>query len=89
MGSSPLHINLLLAGTGVVSAVPLFWFAQGAKMIPLSSIGFIQYVSPSIMLLIGVAVYGESFTFTHAISFSLIWSALLMYTASGFIKKRG
>ncbi len=89
MGSSPLHINLLLAGTGIVSAVPLFWFAQGAKMIPLSSIGFIQYVSPSIMLLIGVAVYGESFTFTHAISFSLIWSALLMYTASGFIKKRG
>ena len=88
MGSSPLYINLLLAGTGIVSAVPLFWFAQGAKMIPLSRIGFIQYVSPSIMLLIGVVVYGESFTSTHMVSFSLIWSALFMYTVSGLIKKR-
>jgi len=88
MGSSPLYINFLLVGTGVVSAVPLFWFAQGAKMIPLSRIGFIQYVSPSIMLLIGVAVYGESFTSTHAVSFSLIWCALIMYTVSGLIKKK-
>lgn len=87
MGSSPAHIILLLSGAGVVSAVPLFWFAQGAKMIPLSRIGFIQYISPTIMLLIGVAVYGESFTFTHAVSFSLIWSALVLYTISGFVHR--
>jgi len=88
MGGSPLYINILLIGTGVVSALPLFWFAQGAKMIPLSRIGFIQYISPTIMLLIGVSVYGESFTSTHAVSFSLIWCALIMYTVSGLIKKR-
>ncbi len=88
MGSSSLQIILLLAGTGVVSAVPLFWFAHGAKRIPLSSVGFIQYVSPSIMLLIGVLVYRESFTLTHKISFSLIWFALVLYTGSGLIKER-
>ena len=88
MGNISLLMNLVLIGTGVVSALPLFWFAQGARMIPLSRVGFIQYISPSIMLLIGVTVYGEKFTFTHTVSFSLIWSALIIYTASGFIRRK-
>ncbi len=87
MGNSSLALVLVLLGTGVVSAVPLFLFAQGARMIPLSRIGFIQYISPSIMLLIGVAVYGENFSFTHTVSFSLIWCALILYTSSGLLKK--
>jgi chloramphenicol-sensitive protein RarD len=85
--SSTVHINLLLAGTGVISVVPLFCFAQGAKLIPLSRVGFFQYIAPTMMLLIGVLVYGESFTFTHAVSFSLIWSALILYTFS-ILKQR-
>jgi chloramphenicol-sensitive protein RarD len=89
MGNASLSMVLILLGTGVVSAFPLFLFAQGARMIPLSRIGFIQYVSPSIMLLIGVAVYGENFSFTHAVSFSLIWCALILYTVSSVIKIRG
>lgn len=89
MGNASLSMVLILLGTGVVSAFPLFLFAEGARMIPLSRIGFIQYVSPSIMLLIGVAVYGEKFSFTHAVSFSLIWCALILYTVSGLIKIRG
>jgi len=82
MGNVSLYMDLMLFSTGIVSAFPLFLFAQGARMIPLSRVGFIQYVSPSIMLLIGVLVYGENFTFTHAVSFSLIWSALFLYTLS-------
>jgi chloramphenicol-sensitive protein RarD len=88
MTVSSLNVVILLAGTGIVSAVPLFWFAHGAKMISLSSVGFLQYVSPSIMLLIGVIVYGESFTLTHKVSFSLIWFALILYTGSALIEKR-
>jgi chloramphenicol-sensitive protein RarD len=88
MGSVSLKTDLLLVSTGVVSAFPLFWFAQGARMIPLSRIGFIQYITPSMMLIIGVAVYGENFTVTHGVSFSLIWSALILYTVSGLINRR-
>ena len=88
MGNGSWPMVLILLGTGVVSSFPLFLFAQGARMIPLSRIGFIQYISPSIMLLIGVAVYGERFSSTHAVSFSLIWCALILYTSSGFLKRR-
>ncbi|AMA73292.1 MULTISPECIES: EamA family transporter RarD [Aneurinibacillus] len=73
---------LMLVGTGVVTALPLLWFAKGARVVPLSTIGFIQYVSPTISLLIGVFVFKEAFTFVHLVSFSLIWSALLLYSLS-------
>jgi chloramphenicol-sensitive protein RarD len=86
--NSSLFINLILIGTGVVSAVPLYWFAQGTKMISLSRIGFIQYITPSLTLLIGVLIYKEDFTSSHAISFSLIWTALILYTASILLPKK-
>jgi len=86
--NSSLMINLILIGTGVISAVPLYWFAQGTKMISLSRIGFIQYITPSLTLLIGVVIYKEAFTFGHAISFSLIWTALILYTASVLLGKK-
>jgi chloramphenicol-sensitive protein RarD len=86
--NSPLLINLILIGTGIISAVPLFWFAQGTKMISLSRIGFFQYITPSLTLLIGVVIYKEAFTSSHAISFSLIWTALILYTASILLTKK-
>jgi len=86
--NSPLLINLLLIGTGIISAVPLFWFAQGTKMISLSRVGFIHYITPSLTLLIGVVIYKEAFTSSHAISFSLIWTALILYTASVLLGKK-
>jgi chloramphenicol-sensitive protein RarD len=82
---SPLT-DLLLIGAGVVTSLPLYWFARGAKRIPLSTVGFIQYLGPTLMLLIGVFLYGEPFTRAHAISFSLIWAALILYSIS-LIKK--
>ncbi|MCL2155726.1 MAG: EamA family transporter RarD [Leptospirales bacterium] len=86
--NSALLTNLILIGTGVISAVPLFWFAQGTRMISLSRIGFIQYITPSITLLIGVVIYKEAFTSIHVISFSLIWAALILYTASILLAKK-
>ena len=73
----------LLVLAGVVTALPLLWFAQSAKMIPLSQVGFLQYLAPSLALLLGVFVYGEEFTSAHAVSFGCIWTALLLYSCSG------
>jgi len=86
--NSSLLINIILVGTGVISAVPLYWFAQGTKMISLSRIGFIQYITPTITLLIGVLIYEEAFTSSHVISFSMIWTALILYTASILMAKK-
>ncbi|MCL1833382.1 MAG: EamA family transporter RarD [Leptospirales bacterium] len=80
--NSSFLINIILIGTGIISAVPLIWFAHGTKMISLSRIGFIQYITPSLTLIIGVVIYKEAFTSGHAISFSLIWAALILYTLS-------
>ncbi|MDF2570202.1 MAG: rarD [Sporomusa sp.] len=70
----------LLMGAGAVTATPLLLFASGANRLPLSLMGFIQYVSPTIALAIGVLLYGEPFTAVHLISFSLIWLALGIFS---------
>ncbi len=71
-------ILLLCIGTGAITATPLLLFASGVKQLPLKIVGFIQYLSPTLALLIGVFVYGEPFSFSHLISFAFIWSALLV-----------
>ncbi|GEN34326.1 EamA family transporter RarD [Aneurinibacillus danicus] len=73
---------LVLAGSGIVTALPLLWFAKGTRLVPLSTIGFIQYLSPTITLLIGVFVFKETFTSVHMVSFAFIWCALLLYSLS-------
>ncbi|HBZ78928.1 MULTISPECIES: EamA family transporter RarD [Brevibacillus] len=78
---------LLLALAGVATAMPLYWFAQAAVRLPLSIVGFIQYLSPTISLLTAVFLYKEPFTTTHLISFACIWSALIIFTASSMRKK--
>lgn len=75
-------VDILLLFSGAVTALPLYWFAQGARRIPLSRIGFLQYLAPTLMLLIGVIAYGEPFTAVHTVSFGLIWTALALYTFS-------
>lgn len=75
-------ITVLLVGAGAVTAVPLLLFGAGATRIPLSRVGFLQYVAPTLMLLLGTVVYGEPFTIIHAVSFVLIWTALAIYTAT-------
>ena len=79
LNSSP-RIDFLLIFAGVVTTLPLYWFAQGAKRIPLSSVGFLQYIAPTLMLLIGVFLYRETFTAAHWISFGCVWLALTLYS---------
>ena len=63
----------LLAGCGVLTAIPLLLFSAAANRISLTVIGFIQYVSPTIALVLAVAFFGEQFTMAHGICFALIW----------------
>ena len=70
---------LLLIGTGAVTAVPLIFFGAGARLIPLSTIGLLQYIAPTIQFLLGVFLYHEPFTTDRLIGFSLIWLALIIF----------
>ncbi len=74
--------GLLLAGGGIATAVPLLLFAVGAKYIPLSTLGFLQYICPTISLFIGIFVYGETFTYIHLTAYLFIWAGLLLYSAA-------
>jgi chloramphenicol-sensitive protein RarD len=74
------HIDLLLMGAGAVTATPLIGFAYGARKLPLTVIGLLQYVAPSIAFCLGVFVYREHFTASHLITFALIWAGLAVYT---------
>ncbi|MGM0853525.1 MAG: EamA family transporter RarD [Bacillota bacterium] len=74
--------DLLLMGAGAVTAIPLLFFSKGAQQIPLYMVGFLQYIAPTITLILGIWVYNETFSFTHLISFTFIWLALTIFTAS-------
>ena len=75
--------KILLALSGPITAVPLLLFAHGARRIPLSMLGLMQYISPTIQLLGGVLIYGEPFAGARAIGFCVIWVALAVYSAEG------
>jgi len=83
-----LPTTFLLAFAGVATAVPLLLFAAGARLIPLAAIGFLQYLAPTLQFLIGVLVYGEAFTPERMVGFSIIWLALILYSAEGFVFSR-
>jgi len=78
---TPLMDILLILG-GPVTALPLFWFGIAATRVPLSTLGFIQYLSPTLQLLIGVVIFKETFSADYFISFSLVWAALVVYMVS-------
>lgn len=75
-------VIILLIGSGIVTAIPLLLFASGAKRLPMSVIGFTQYISPTISLIIGIFMYNESFTTVDMVAFGFIWAALAIYSFS-------
>jgi chloramphenicol-sensitive protein RarD len=77
-GGWPLVV--LLISTGVVTAVPLFWFGYAASHLRLVTLGFLQYLAPTISFFLGVFLYHEPFTRGHLITFGLIWIALALFT---------
>jgi len=81
-------IAALLIGSGLITAIPLFLFAYGARLLPYSTVGVLQYIAPSLQLLCGVLLFHESFAPARAAGFALIWTALLIYAADGLWRAR-
>ncbi|WP_027410647.1 EamA family transporter RarD [Anoxybacteroides tepidamans] len=80
MLSLSLWETVLLIGAGPATALPLLYFAKGAKRISLTMVGFLQYISPTISLLLGIFLFHETFTKTHFYAFSCIWCALIIFS---------
>jgi chloramphenicol-sensitive protein RarD len=81
-----LNSKLLLIAAGPITAVPLLLFAAGARRIPLSTLGLLQYFAPSLQLLLGVWLYDEPFGGQRLIGYAVIWSALALYSLEGLWK---
>lgn len=78
----------LLLGSGVVSAVPLVSFGAASRLIPLSSLGLMQYLAPSTQFLLGVFLFKEPFTSVELAGYCFIWAALLIYSVEGLLRTR-
>lgn len=81
-------IDLLLIGSALVTILPLIWFNMAAQKLPLSILGFFQYIAPSMSFLIAVFLYGELFTTGHAVAFACIWLALALVSIEPFRRAR-
>jgi chloramphenicol-sensitive protein RarD len=86
-GGADRH-TALLAASGVVTAVPLLWFALGVQRLRLSTVGLLQYLNPTMQFTIAVFAFGEPFTAAHALAFACIWLSLALYTAEAVALSR-
>jgi chloramphenicol-sensitive protein RarD len=80
--------DLLMVGAGTVTAIPLLLFASAAQRIPLSTVGILQYITPTMQFLLGVLVYREPFNRSHLIGFCIVWLALILFWVEGFLARR-
>lgn len=78
--SISIPVMFLLFFSGIVTATPLLWFAKGTQLVEFSTIGFLQYIAPTISFFLGVFIFNEEFSRAHLISFGFIWLALIIYT---------
>lgn len=79
-------LNAWLMAAGIITAMPLIFFAQAALRLKLSTLGFFQYLAPSIVFLMAVLVYGESLTFAKALTFVFIWAGIFLFAFESKIK---
>jgi chloramphenicol-sensitive protein RarD len=80
--------DLLMVGAGLVTTVPLLMFASAAQRIPLSMVGILQYITPTMQFILGVFVYHEPFNRYHLIGFCIVWAALIILWAEGYWASR-
>ena len=82
------QLNTLLVSAGIITTLPLLCFTGAATRLKLSTLGFFQYIGPSLMFLLATLIYGEAFTLDKAITFAFIWSALLIFSIDGLRSNR-
>jgi chloramphenicol-sensitive protein RarD len=85
-GHAGAGIDALLVASGLITAIPLILFAYGAQRIPYSMVGILQYIAPTLQLLLGVLIYREPFTHAQALGFGCIWLALALYAGDGLVR---
>ncbi|OHY90914.1 chloramphenical resistance permease RarD [Vibrio rotiferianus] len=88
MFENPWQLNTLLIAAGVITTLPLLCFTGAATRLKLSTLGFFQYIGPSLMFLLAVLIYGEPFTSDKAITFAFIWGALVVFSFDGLRNNR-
>jgi chloramphenicol-sensitive protein RarD len=88
LGHISVARTLLLLSAGLITAVPLILFAYGARRIRLSTLGLLQYLTPTVQFILGVWVYHEPFPHERLISFGLIWAGLVLYSADSISAQR-
>ncbi|MBC7005569.1 EamA family transporter RarD [Photobacterium sp. BZF1] len=86
--ANPMSTNLLLMAAGIVTTLPLLCFTGAATKLKLSTLGFFQYIGPSLMFLLAITVYGESFTADKGYTFAFIWAALIVFSFEGLRNHR-
>ncbi|MGE4261162.1 EamA family transporter RarD [Shewanella sp.] len=82
------QLNLLLVAAGVITTIPLLCFAGAAVRIPLSTLGFFQYVGPSIMFIMAIVWFHEQFDMEKSVTFGFIWVALAIFTSNMLLRRR-
>ena len=87
-GHAGFATTALLMLLGAVTAVPLLLFAKGARLVPMTTLGLLQYIAPTLQFLTGVFLYGEPVTPARMVGFGIIWTALAIYSAEGIITRR-
>jgi len=87
-GRASFGLSLLLVSTGIVTGVPLLWFAHAARHLRLTTLGFLQYLAPSCTFFLGIFVFHESFRRAQMVTFALIWIALAIFTADAVARWR-
>jgi chloramphenicol-sensitive protein RarD len=87
-GLGGMNQALLLFGTGLITSLPLLLFGYAAQKISLTHLGLLQYIAPSINLMLGIFLYGEPFPLSRMIGFVLIWSALLLYVVESLVLRK-
>jgi len=80
--------DVFLIGAGPVTTIPLLMFASAARQIPLTIVGLLQYIAPTLQFLIGVFVYKEPFDQAHLIGFSIVWVALIIFAMESYLANR-
>lgn len=88
MTNNELNLNVLLISAGIVTTLPLLCFTGAATKLKLSTLGFFQYIGPSLMFLLAVLIYGEAFSTDKAITFTFIWGALVVFSYDGLTQGR-
>ncbi len=83
-----LGVDLLLVATGLITALPLLWFTNAARRLPLYVMGFLQYLAPSLQFLVAVVIYDEPFSTTALRSFAFIWAGLLLFSIDAWRARR-